>query len=156
MRTKLRILHALEAFAGGTERHLLDLVRHVPGAEHVTISEVVLVPGPTALLAPAWLPWENRIKPGDLDPEAGTVGGRDEAVHDLEGFRPSTDAFALARGEAIAAAFAFATSCASRLGGGGATRASARSPRILAWTTRMRRGRCSLVRSPMCTSTASC
>jgi glycosyltransferase involved in cell wall biosynthesis len=32
---KLRVLHALEAFAGGTERHLLDLVRHVPDAEHV-------------------------------------------------------------------------------------------------------------------------
>ena len=35
MPTNLRILHALEAFAGGTERHLLDLVRHVPDAEHV-------------------------------------------------------------------------------------------------------------------------
>jgi glycosyltransferase involved in cell wall biosynthesis len=33
--TTLRIVHALEAFAGGTERHLLDLVEHVPGAEHV-------------------------------------------------------------------------------------------------------------------------
>jgi glycosyltransferase involved in cell wall biosynthesis len=28
-------VHALEAFAGGTERHLLDLVEHVPGVEHV-------------------------------------------------------------------------------------------------------------------------
>jgi glycosyltransferase involved in cell wall biosynthesis len=33
--TKLRILHALEAFAGGTERHLLDVVTHVTDAEHV-------------------------------------------------------------------------------------------------------------------------
>lgn len=39
-----------------------------PGAEHATISEVVLVPGPTALLAPKWVPWEDRIKPGDLSP----------------------------------------------------------------------------------------
>lgn len=30
-----RVLHALEAFAGGTERHLLDLVEHVTGVEHV-------------------------------------------------------------------------------------------------------------------------
>jgi glycosyltransferase involved in cell wall biosynthesis len=30
-----RVLHVLEAFAGGTERHLLDLVRHVDGFEHV-------------------------------------------------------------------------------------------------------------------------
>jgi Protein of unknown function (DUF3027) len=39
-----------------------------PGADHATISEVVLVPGPTALLAPEWVPWEERIKPGDLGP----------------------------------------------------------------------------------------
>jgi hypothetical protein len=39
-----------------------------PGADHATISEVVLVPGPTALLAPHWVPWEDRIKPGDLGP----------------------------------------------------------------------------------------
>lgn len=39
-----------------------------PGAQHATISEVVLVPGPTALLAPAWVPWEQRIRPGDLGP----------------------------------------------------------------------------------------
>ena len=38
----------------------------VPGTERVTVSEVVLVPGPTALLAPKWLPWEERVRPGDL------------------------------------------------------------------------------------------
>jgi Protein of unknown function (DUF3027) len=39
-----------------------------PGADHATVSEVVLVPGPTALLAPPWLPWEKRLRPGDLGP----------------------------------------------------------------------------------------
>jgi hypothetical protein len=39
-----------------------------PGADHATISEVVLVPGPTALLAPNWVPWHERLKPGDLGP----------------------------------------------------------------------------------------
>ncbi len=39
-----------------------------PGSAHATISEVVLVPGPTALLAPEWVPWQQRIKPGDLSP----------------------------------------------------------------------------------------
>ncbi|MBJ7341044.1 DUF3027 domain-containing protein [Mycolicibacterium sp.] len=39
-----------------------------PGAEHATISEVVLVPGPTALLAPQWVPWHDRVQPGDLSP----------------------------------------------------------------------------------------
>lgn len=44
------------------------VVAAAPGAERATISEVVLVPGPTALLAPKWVPWEERIKPGDLSP----------------------------------------------------------------------------------------
>ena len=44
------------------------VVATYPGADHATVSEVVLVPGPTALLAPAWVPWENRVKPGDLGP----------------------------------------------------------------------------------------
>ena len=29
---------------------------------------MVLVPGPTALLAPEWVPWEQRVRPGDLSP----------------------------------------------------------------------------------------
>jgi hypothetical protein len=39
-----------------------------PGADHTTISEVVLVPGPSALLAPQWVPWHDRVQPGDLTP----------------------------------------------------------------------------------------
>ncbi|MGH3524900.1 MAG: DUF3027 domain-containing protein [Mycobacterium sp.] len=44
------------------------VVAAYPGADHATISEVVLVPGPTALLAPEWMPWKQRIRPGDLGP----------------------------------------------------------------------------------------
>lgn len=33
---------------------------------HPTISEVVLLPGDGALLAPAWVPWDQRVRPGDL------------------------------------------------------------------------------------------
>ena len=44
------------------------VVAAVPGSDHVTVSEVVLIPGPTALLAPEWVPWERRVKPGDLGP----------------------------------------------------------------------------------------
>lgn len=44
------------------------VVAACPGADHATISEVVLVPGPTALLAPPWVPWDQRVKPGDLGP----------------------------------------------------------------------------------------
>ncbi|WP_102145828.1 DUF3027 domain-containing protein [Mycobacterium hubeiense] len=44
------------------------VVAGYPGTDHATISEVVLVPGPTALLAPKWVPWQDRIRPGDLSP----------------------------------------------------------------------------------------
>ncbi len=32
----------------------------------VTVSEVVLLPGPDALVAPTWVPWDERVRPGDL------------------------------------------------------------------------------------------
>lgn len=35
-------------------------------AKVVTVSEVVLLPGPDALLAPEWVPWRDRLRPGDL------------------------------------------------------------------------------------------
>ncbi|HEX2073608.1 MAG TPA: DUF3027 domain-containing protein [Geodermatophilus sp.] len=38
----------------------------VPGEDRVTVSEVVLLPGEQALLAPAWVPWHERLRPGDL------------------------------------------------------------------------------------------
>jgi len=44
------------------------VVAAYPGADHATVSEVVLIPGPTALLAPEWVPWEQRVRPGDLSP----------------------------------------------------------------------------------------
>lgn len=38
----------------------------VPGEDTVTVDEVVLLPGDSALLAPAWVPWHERLRPGDL------------------------------------------------------------------------------------------
>lgn len=32
----------------------------------VTVSEVVLLPGPEALVAPQWVPWQERVQQGDL------------------------------------------------------------------------------------------
>jgi hypothetical protein len=32
----------------------------------VTISDTVLLPGPDALVAPAWVPWQERVRAGDL------------------------------------------------------------------------------------------
>jgi hypothetical protein len=44
------------------------VVAAYPGAEQATISEVVLIPGPTSLLAPEWVPWDQRVRQGDLSP----------------------------------------------------------------------------------------
>lgn len=35
-------------------------------AKAVTVNECVLLPGDTAVLAPEWLPWEDRVRPDDL------------------------------------------------------------------------------------------
>lgn len=37
-------------------------------AKNVTIDETVLLPGPDAVLAPEWVPWSDRLRPGDLGP----------------------------------------------------------------------------------------
>ena len=73
------------------------VVAAYPGADHATISEVVLVPGPTALLAPQWVPWHDRVQPGDLSPGdllatpvddprlvPGYTSSGDEELDDLE------------------------------------------------------------------------
>lgn len=39
-----------------------------PGANQVTLAEIVLLPTEAAIIAPAWIPWRNRIKAGDLNP----------------------------------------------------------------------------------------
>jgi hypothetical protein len=43
-------------------------VARAPRQRTVTIDEVVLLPGDDALLAPEWVPWRERIRPGDLGP----------------------------------------------------------------------------------------
>lgn len=35
-------------------------------AKTVTVDDSALLPGPGALLAPAWVPWRDRLQPGDL------------------------------------------------------------------------------------------
>ena len=40
----------------------------VEGAELITVDETVLLPGTGALLAPEWVPWSERVQPGDLTP----------------------------------------------------------------------------------------
>ena len=37
-------------------------------AKQVTLDETVLLPGQEALIAPEWVPWSERLRPGDLGP----------------------------------------------------------------------------------------
>ena len=43
-------------------------VARADGADEVTVDEVVLLPGTGALVSPPWVPWAERIQPGDLSP----------------------------------------------------------------------------------------
>jgi len=38
------------------------------GQDSVTIDEIVMLPGEGAITAPVWVPWRDRIQPGDLSP----------------------------------------------------------------------------------------
>lgn len=44
------------------------VVATYPGGADATVSELALLPGPGALLSPEWVPWEDRVRPGDLSP----------------------------------------------------------------------------------------
>ncbi|MGI8415804.1 MAG: DUF3027 domain-containing protein [Nakamurella sp.] len=50
---------------GYTGWHWSVTLAAVPG-DPVTVSEVALLPGDGALLAPAWVPWDERVRAGDL------------------------------------------------------------------------------------------
>ncbi len=41
-------------------------VTRAPRSKVVTVDESVLLPGPDALLAPPWVPWQDRLRPGDV------------------------------------------------------------------------------------------
>ena len=46
--------------------HWAVTVARVPRGRSVTVCDSVLLPGPEALLAKAWVPWSQRLAPGDL------------------------------------------------------------------------------------------
>src|SRR3954454_12491246 len=76
--------------------HWAVTLARVPGEDEVTLDEVVLLPGDAALLAPAWVPWHERLRPGDLsvgdvlpatedDPRlVPAYAAEDDAAQDLE------------------------------------------------------------------------
>jgi hypothetical protein len=48
--------------------HWTVTVARAPRSRTATVDEVVLLPGADAVLAPNWVPWEERVRPGDLAP----------------------------------------------------------------------------------------
>ncbi|MER5637471.1 DUF3027 domain-containing protein [Kitasatospora sp. NPDC002227] len=48
--------------------HWAVTVARAARAKNVTVDETVLLPGPDAVLAPQWVPWSERLRPGDLGP----------------------------------------------------------------------------------------
>ena len=65
-------------------------VARVPRGKVATVCETNLVPGPDALLSPAWLPYADRLAPGDLG--AGDVLPKVEDDPNLEfGFEQTGD-----------------------------------------------------------------
>lgn len=98
-------------------------------AKVVTLDEAVLLPGADALLAPEWVPWSERLRPGDMGPgdllpteaddlrlEPGYTGEEEPPPNSAV----SAEAEDAAAMEAAGAAEAAALSGASGAGAGGA------------------------------------
>ncbi|MDR1633931.1 MAG: DUF3027 domain-containing protein [Bifidobacteriaceae bacterium] len=61
-------LHFACALPGYVGWNWAVTMARVPRARHVTVSETELLPGEGALLAPAFVPWADRLQPGDVRP----------------------------------------------------------------------------------------
>lgn len=63
------VTHTFDAtVAGYAGWHWAVTVARASRAKVVTVDEVVLLPGSSAPLAPPWVPWSERLRPGDLSP----------------------------------------------------------------------------------------
>jgi hypothetical protein len=61
--------HAFESTAPGYAGwYWAVTLTRAPRMKTATVAEVVMLPGTDALLAPAWVPWQERLQPGDLGP----------------------------------------------------------------------------------------
>jgi len=103
------VTHLFECQRAGYRgwRWSVTVVR-APRQKTVTVDEVVLLPGDDAIVSPEWLPWRQRIQPGDLGPGdllpadeddprlvPGFTGG-DEVIDDLS-VREVSDEIGLGR-----------------------------------------------------------
>ncbi|MDO5034624.1 MAG: DUF3027 domain-containing protein [Actinomycetaceae bacterium] len=63
------LTHFFKATKAGYDGwHWAVTVSRVPRARKITVSEIDILPGQGALLAPEWVPWEERLKPSDVSP----------------------------------------------------------------------------------------
>ena len=100
----------LEADAPKVVTHLFDCTRtgyrgwrwsvtvaRAARQKTVTVDEIVLLPGDDAILAPEWVPWKERIRPGDLSPGdlLPTEDDDPRLVPSLTGVEDEVDAEAL-------------------------------------------------------------
>ncbi len=87
-------LHTFESLDAGYPGWLWEVtVSRAPRAKTVTVCEVGLAPGPDALLAPAWIPWVNRLRPGDAAREdVLPYNGNDPRL--MSGFEQTDEAVA--------------------------------------------------------------
>jgi hypothetical protein len=61
------VTHSFQSLAKGYRGwHWAVTVARASRLRTATVSEVVLLPGPDAILPPPWVPWSDRIAPGDL------------------------------------------------------------------------------------------
>ena len=103
------VTHLFECQRAGYRgwRWSVTVVR-APRQKTVTVDEVVLLPGDDAIVSPVWLPWRERIQPGDLGPGdllppdeddprlvPGFTGGGE--VIDVESVREVSDEIGLGR-----------------------------------------------------------
>lgn len=72
-----------------------------PRQKAVTVSEIVMLPGADALLAPAWVPWMSRLQAGDLGP-GDLVPVADDDVRLVPGYLVGDDELDRATREVIA------------------------------------------------------
>ena len=63
------VAHRFASTAAGYRGwHWTVTLARVPRGRVATVCEVDLLPGDDAILAPAWVPWSERLRPGDLGP----------------------------------------------------------------------------------------
>lgn len=61
------VTHRFKCLDAGYPGWLWEVtLARAPRSKKVTVCEIELAPGPDALLAPAWIPWRDRLEPSDV------------------------------------------------------------------------------------------